>query len=142
MPRAKGRASQTLIDRIHAKTARAIDATFNQHSKEKTVPPATFLAQAIKFLQTTDSTAPERVPQRVPVKTPAQLTQDVLERRAEQAEVEAIELWGRHGIDPTPAEVAAFKAKYPDHIHGVGIPTDSVDPSIDFRPQRELPDDQ
>jgi hypothetical protein len=137
MPRAKGRASQTLIDRIHAKTARAIDATFNQHTKEKT-----FLAQAIKFLQTTDSTAPERVPQRVPVKTQAQLTQDALERRAEQAEVEAIELWGRHGIDPTPAEIAAFKAKYPDYVLGVGIPADLVDPSTDFRPQRELPDDQ
>ena len=56
MPRVKGRATQTLIDRIHSKTARSIDQTFNHHAKEKTLVPANFIAQAIRFLEKTGST--------------------------------------------------------------------------------------
>jgi hypothetical protein len=127
--------------RLHAKTARAIDATFNQHTKEKTVPPATFLAQAIKFLQTTDSTAPERVPQRAPVLSAAQRAEKDSYERLNAAERDLDRLYAK-GREPTPAELAAFKAKYPDYIPGVGISADSVDPSTDFRPRRELRDDQ
>jgi hypothetical protein len=129
MPRAKGRASQTLIDRIHAKTARAIDATFNQHSKEKTVPPATFLAQAIKFLQTTDSTAPERVRKKEPATNAAQQRAEDAAFRLEMERDKEIERLYAHGREPTPAELDAFNLKFPAQ----GSPADV---ETDFTPDR------
>ena len=60
MPRATGRASQAALDRIHRHVANSIEATFKQAKKDKVNVPANFVAQAIKFLQSTDSTAPAR----------------------------------------------------------------------------------
>ena len=63
MPRAKaprGRASQSVVDDVHGYVARAILDTFKHYRKTKELPPAAFLAQALKFLQSTDSTAPAR----------------------------------------------------------------------------------
>jgi hypothetical protein len=65
MPRATGRASQNLIDRIHRQTAKAIDATFRQHAKDNTLVPAAFIGQAIKFLEKTGSTEAARTPPKV-----------------------------------------------------------------------------
>jgi hypothetical protein len=52
----KGRANQTVVDDIHGYVARAILDTFKHHRKTKELPPANFLAQAIKFLEKTGST--------------------------------------------------------------------------------------
>lgn len=68
MPRAKipkGRASQALVDNIHGQVAAAIDATFKHHRKTKTLAPAAFIAQAIKFLEKTGSTDARRTVSKV-----------------------------------------------------------------------------
>ncbi len=48
------------MDDVHGYVARAILDTFKHYRKTKELPPAAFLAQAIKFIEKTDSTAPTR----------------------------------------------------------------------------------
>jgi hypothetical protein len=122
MPRATGRASQNLIDRIHRQTAKAIDETFRQHSKTKTMVPAPFIAQAIKFLQSTDSTAPERVRRTEPVKA-AERAQVVAFERNERYEAERDRLCA-NGREPTVAEIEELQRKFPEQFGGADLATD------------------
>ena len=92
-----------------------------------------FIGQAIKFLQSTDSTAPQRIPQ--PAKPVAQRMADDVSYRRERAYWDEQDRLFANGREPTKAEIDEVRRKYPEQSHSGSGP--APDFGIELPPSSE-----